>query len=240
VLTADEREQLLERLRLGLDPVLDVRTVEARDELLRRAEIEPRDDLFVRLLGRRRGERDARNGWPALVQKVQLKVVGTEVVTPLRNTVSFVDREQRDVRPVEEREGRLHLEALGREIQKVEFAGEERGFDAHPLVAVLGRVEERRAHTDRRKGVDLVLHQRDERRDDDAGSRSDESGDLVAQRLTAAGRHENESVAAAHDLLDDVGLAVAERVIPEDSMQDLERVGRCWSFVGKCHGITAP
>ena len=38
----------------------------------------------------------------------------------------------------------------------------------------------------------LVLHQRDQRRDDDARARADQRGDLVADRLAAAGRHQHE------------------------------------------------
>ena len=44
--------------------------------------------------------------------------------------------------------------------------------------------------------VDLILHQRDQRRHDDADARPHERGDLVAERLAAAGRHQHERVAA--------------------------------------------
>ncbi len=153
----------------------------------------------------------------------------------------LVDREQRDVGPVEELSGRVHAQPLGGQIQEVELAREERRLDPHALRAVLRRVEERGAHSEGGQGIHLVLHERDERRDDDARAGANEGGDLVAQRLAAAGRHEHESVAARDDLLDDLGLLAAERVIAEDTVQDLERVrARGGGRVDCAHGVTAP
>ena len=40
--------------------------------------------------------------------------------------------------------------------------------------------------------LDLVLHQRDQRRDDDAGAGPHEGRDLIAQRLAAARRHQRQ------------------------------------------------
>ena len=94
-----------------------------------------------------------------------------------------------------------------------------RGTRTRPaaLDRLLRRVEEPGPHAERRQGVDLVLHERDQRGDDHAGARAHERGDLVAQRLAAAGRHEHEGVAAAHDGVDDLGLLAAERVVAADA-----------------------
>ena len=45
-----------------------------------------------------------------------------------------------------------------------------------------------------------------------------ERGDLVAQRLAAAGRHQHERVAAGDDMLDDLLLAAPERGVAEDAV----------------------
>ena len=63
---------------------------------------------------------------------------------------------------------------------------------------------------------DLVLHQRDQRRHDDADAFAQQRRDLVAQRLAAAGRHQHQRVAAADDVLDDLGLLPAKRGIAEN------------------------
>ena len=45
------------------------------------------------------------------------------------------------------------------------------------------------------QAVDLVFHQRDQRRDDDVRSLGQFSGNLVAERFAAAGGHDHERVA---------------------------------------------
>ncbi len=219
VLGAQQREQLLQRLVLRFDAVLDVRAVEAGHEQLGAAEVEPRRDLAPGRLGGGRGERDARHGGPALVQHRQPQVVGPEVVAPLRHAVRLVDREQRDRAAIEEVERARCTEPLRREVQQVELAGEVRLLDRSPLVGVLGRVQERGAHADHTERIHLVLHQGDERRDDHAGALADERGHLVAQRLAAAGRHEHDRVATVDDVIDDLPLLTAERRVPERALE---------------------
>ena len=129
-------------------------------------EVQPGGDLRVRGRRRGRGQRDARHVRPALVQHRQGQVVGPEVVAPLRHAVRLVDREQRD-----RARGRAAAcvagtpQALGRQVEQVQLAGEERRLDQPPRVEVLRRVEEAGPHAERAQRVDLVLHQRDQRRD---------------------------------------------------------------------------
>jgi hypothetical protein len=58
-------------------------------------------------------------------------------------------------------------EALGRHVEQVERAGEHRPLDLHRPVEAQGGVEEVGRHADLLQRAHLVLHQRDERRDDD-------------------------------------------------------------------------
>ena len=74
-----------------------------------------------------------------------------------------------------------------------------------------------------RQRLDLILHQRDQRRDDDARAGPDQRGDLVAQRLAAAGRHQRERVAAGNHRRDDVGLVRTELPKAEDIGEHLLR-----------------
>ena len=80
-------------LGLRLDAVLDVRPVEARDEVPGVGQTQALGDLPVRRLGRRRGERDARNAGELLAEVAEREVVGAEVVAPLRHAVRLVDRD---------------------------------------------------------------------------------------------------------------------------------------------------
>ena len=189
-------------------------------------QVQPGGDLGVRGLGRGRGQRDPRYVGPALVQLRQHQVVGPEVVAPLGHTVRLVDREQRDLALVEQPRGRLDPEPLGRQVEQVEVTGQEGLLDLAALLVVLGRVEETGPDPERGQRVDLVLHQRDQRRDDHPDTGPDQRRDLVAQRLAATGRHQHQGVTAADDGLDDVLLLAPERVVPEHPVQDLQGLAR--------------
>jgi hypothetical protein len=140
-------------------------------------------------------------------------------VAPLRHAVGLVDREERDGAAVEQLGGRLDLEAFGREVEQVELARHVGGLHAATLRGVLGGVEERRPHADRGQGIHLILHQRDERGDDHPGALAHERGDLVAEGLATTGGHQHEGVAPGNDVVDDLGLLVAESVVAERSLE---------------------
>ena len=224
VLGLEQVEQLLARLVLRHDPVLDVGPVEARHEMpgaLARPQVQPLRDLGVGGLGGSGGQRDPGHVRPALVQLRQREVVGPEVVAPLRDAVRLVDGEQRDLPAAEQRERGRHPQPLRRQVEQVDLAGEERRLGRPALVRGLRGVEEPGADAERAQGVDLVLHQRDQRRDDHTDAVADQRGDLVAQRLAAAGRHQHERVTAAADVLDDLRLVAPEGVVTEDAVQDV-------------------
>ena len=226
VLAAQQAHQLLQRLLLGLDPVLNVRTIEAGHEHPGLPQPQPLDDLAARRRGRGSGQRDSGDGRPPVVEHRQPQVVGTEVVPPLRHTVRLVDREQRDVQPVQEVLRPLHPEPLGRQVEQVQFAGQGRPLGRRPLVGRDARVQEAGAHPERLHRGHLVVHQRDQRRDHDPDPRTHHGRNLIAQRLTAAGGHQDERVPAIDDVVDDLLLVAAERVVAERQAQDVESGGR--------------
>ena len=62
----------------------------------------------------------------------------------------------------------------------------------------------------REEVIDLVFHQRDERADDDGDPIEGEGGELEAQALAGAGRHDDERIAAAEGVVHGLGLAGAK------------------------------
>jgi hypothetical protein len=77
------------------------------------------------------------------------------------------------------------------------------------------RVQRRRPDAAPRQVINLILHQRDERRHHDRDARQQHRGQLEAERLAGSGRHHREHVAAvqhgAHERL----LAGAKRRVSE-------------------------
>jgi hypothetical protein len=187
-------------------------------------ERETLDDFLARLRVCRCRERDARHVRETLVQHRQLNVFGPEIVPPLRHAVRFVDREQADARLFEQIEKTRRHEPLGRDIQQIELAVAQRALGGRGLGAGQRRIQIGRAHADLVQRRDLVLHQRDQRRNHDAHAvprlAAHERGNLIAQRLAAARRHQHERIAARRDMLDDLVLLAAKRGIAEDFVEN--------------------
>ena len=137
----------------------------------------------------------------------------------------LVDGEEGDRGAIEQAEHALLHEALGGDVKQVQPAGRELALDGVLPAAVLGRVEEGGAHARLLQGVDLILHERNQRRDDEPGAGADEGWNLIAEGLAAAGRHQGEHVAAGDQRLDDVGLMRAEARVAEHLLQHVLGLG---------------
>ena len=218
MLVADEAQQLLARLALLDDPVADVGAVEAGHEHARLGQ-----QSLLDLVARRRvgggGQRDARHLRESLAQQAELAVFGAEVVAPLRHAVRLVDREQRQsgagMHLVEQPQAALGQQPLRRDVQQIEFAGAHPALDRGCLGAAQRAVKEGGAHAEFAERGDLVLHQRDQRRDHHTHARAQQRRDLVGQRLAAAGGHQHQRIAAAGHVLDHLALEAAEAGIAE-------------------------
>src|SRR5690606_33521304 len=114
--------------------------------------------------------------------------------------------------------------ALGRDIEEVQIARDESVLRFAP-VGVDGR-EAGRPYAERAGGTELVVHQRDERRDDDTGARQRDGGKLVAERLAGPGRHDGECRATREDALDDLLLHAAIGLESEDAAKQGGWVGK--------------
>jgi hypothetical protein len=67
----------------------------------------------------------------------------------------------------------------------------------------------------------LVLHECDERADDESGSAARKSRELVAEAFSGAGGHDEEHVATGGCSLADLLLMWAKFAVTEDAMQEL-------------------
>ena len=158
------------------------------------------------------------------MQHRELHVFGAEIVAPLRDAVRLVDGEQREFRAREQIQRAVEQQALGGDIQQVEFAAQQLRFDGARLRRVERGIEKFRAHAGLLQRRHLVLHQRDQRRHHDAGTGAGDGRNLEAQRLAAAGRHEHQRVAAGHERADHFRLRAAEAFVAEDAVEDVKRL----------------
>ncbi len=151
------------------DAVHEIGAIEGADELDGVAELELRRDVAADARGRRRGERVQADAGKPRPQRADLPVLRTEVVAPLADAVGLVDRDVRHAADhLQEGCAPLARQPLGRNIQQrvppFADAGDDRGFPIRRERAVVaGGID---AILDQR--VDLVLHQRNERGDDES------------------------------------------------------------------------
>ncbi len=138
-------------------------------------------------------------------QRAQPAVVGPEVVPPVRHAVRLVHHQQTRAR----REPGEHpvaevgvVQPLRADQQDVHLAGVDRGVGGLPVVGVR-RVHRDRLHPGPGRGVDLVAHQREQRRDDDRGPRAgrpqQRGGHEVHRRLAPSGALHDQRPAPLHD-----------------------------------------
>ena len=95
MLALDEAEQLLPRTDLFVDAVANVRTIEAGDEFAGVLQVKSLYDLFPRQRIRSGSECNPRYSGESLGKNGESDVLRSEVVTPLRYSVSFIDCEER-------------------------------------------------------------------------------------------------------------------------------------------------
>ena len=205
---------------------LQVRPGEAVDHHPGLAEPQRADDVLPRPGVRRGRDRNAGDAGKQLGQPAQRPVVGAEVMSPLRDAVRLVDSDQRQ-RQVAQPVDQVRLgQSLGRDIEQVQLSGPRRAPDLRPVVQRHAGIQPRRRHPLLFQRLDLVGHQGDQRRNDEAQPGAQHGGDLIADALAAAGGQHGQHVAAGQHLGDHLGLAPAEVGMAPDPLQRRPRVGQ--------------
>ena len=181
--------------------------------------------------GRGREAEDA-SGLELLQALAEREVGGTEVVAPLRDAVRLVHRHQRGRHDLEQAAELVAGERLrrGQDEQRAALG------DARQTLATIGdadrAVEANGRHAELLHLQVLVLEQREERRDHDRGLRQEQRGQLVAQRLAAAGRHDEQRVAAGEDRRDGPLLLAMQTRDAEALARDVRRTSSRPTVVG--------
>ena len=173
-----------------------VGAIEARGDAHRVAQPQARDDVGGDLRRRRGGRGDERLRAQPARRVGEAEVVRAEVVAPLRDAVRLVDDEQPDVRRAQRLGEARRREALRGDVEQAHLArGGARQRGAVGRRVLLGVDQRGAARGDALERLDLVLHERHERRDHHREVVADQRRQLVAQRLAGARGHDDEDVA---------------------------------------------
>ena len=197
----DQRRAFRHRVGMRLNDQLDVRPVEPAGDDRRVPQAEPVDDLGPQ---QRRGRRrQGEDGRPPHRRghRAEAAVLGPEVGPPLRDAVRLVDDEQGWPGVGQPVQHRWIGERFGRDEQELDRTASERVQGCGPFARGPRGVDRRRGETQGLEGGELVLLQRDQRRDDEGRAVDGDAGQLVDGALATAGRQQRQGVTSGRDRL---------------------------------------
>ena len=207
-----------------MDGIADIGPVEARNDkaILGNAELD--EDILARMRIRRRRQRQPRDIGKLIEQRPQQPIVGAEIMPPFGHAMRLIDREQRDLRRAQQIAEPLAARPFRRDIEQVQFAIAQPVLRLAPVGIDAGQAGG--ADADSGRCTQLVMHQRDQRRDDDAAAIERNGGQLIAKRLARAGRHDRQGRLPRHDPADHLFLHPAERREAENIVEQRGNVAR--------------
>ena len=142
-------------------------------------------------------------------------VAGTEILSPLGNTMGFIHSNEPDIRFGSQADCFLRIQPLRRKVEKFVRSADTAADDLPDLRMVQCTVDICRRDAILPQSLDLVFHQRDQGRDHDRKALREQGRDLVADGFPGAGGHDGQHVPARHNVIDDLFLSGPEAVISE-------------------------
>ena len=136
------------------------------------------------------------------------EIGGTEVVAPLADAVRLVDDEERHAYRLKQPQKSVVFEFFGRRIDDANVARGNALAGACFLIFGERRVErDDVGDSALAQHVELILHQRDQRADDDRGAFEQERRQLIGEALARSGRENGKRILASEDARNDLFLA---------------------------------
>ena len=229
----DEADDLAVHVVFGPDLVVEVRTVERRLENRGVGHAQVLLDVELHLGGGRGRQGDQRRRTDLVDDRPDTAVLRAEVVAPLRDAVRLVDGVERNPYLAQERHVVLLGERFGSEVEQLGLARQHVRAYLRDGRLVERRIEEMgdaRLGREGAHGIHLVLHQGDQRRDDDGHPVHEQRRELVTQRLAPARGHEHERILPLQYIADDRLLIPLERRKAEILFQFAVQGGRIVLF----------
>ena len=199
------------------DAVEEILPRETANERLGVRQAELCDDVAPDRVRRRRRQGDRRRVAAQPAEASQPGVVGAEIVAPLADAMRLVDRQQAQPRAPDCLQEPAAAEPFRHHVDDPHLAAGDRIQAALLLARAERAVDVRDRQAQAAELVDLVLHQRDQRRDDQRQPVEHQRRQLVAEALASAGRHYAQAIATRQHGADHLFLAEPEAGQPESA-----------------------
>jgi hypothetical protein len=159
----DDFTDLTQQVGAALHAIDQVGPIEGADQHRGIGQPQLPHDVLLHAGRRRGGIAVQRHARKALSQPLERAILGAEIVAPIADAVSFIDRQERQRHALEKLQSPLGHQPLGRKIQQLQPPGANLLGDAPPLVGRKRAVHAGGRHAAVSQTVHLVLHQRDQR-----------------------------------------------------------------------------
>src|ERR1043166_5462019 len=169
-----------------------------------------RQDIAPHFRRGRGGERRNLGAAQCFEDLIEPEIIGPEIVTPHRKAMGLINGEERDRALSQRFEKRPAPKAFRRNIDQLKFAPGQRSNALALFLRAERTVDQCRGNAAALERIHLVLHQRDQGRDNDRGPLDQKRGQLITKRFAAARRHHNQRIGAARDGADHFLLGVEE------------------------------
>ena len=136
-------------------------------------------------------------------------------MAPLADAMCFIDGQLRDVPVKRAFQKRLQHQSLRRDVEHPVLAPMQPAPARLCLVPVQGGIQVGRRDPAGLQRIDLIFHERNERRNYNGQPLAHQRRQLKTKRLAAAGRHQYKHVVSGERIADDLPLQWPELVVPE-------------------------
>ena len=151
----------------------------------------------------------------------QTHVFRPEIVPPEAEAVRFVHHQQRDLQLWQKPLKGERRKSLGRQIEQSCKSATKFSKNLRLLSRRLRAIQQQGGNAQALQLLNLISHQRNQRRDNECQVLLHQRRQLKAEALACAGRHHAQHVAAAHDIFDNLSLMRTELRKPEDPLQKI-------------------
>ena len=143
-------------------------------------------------------------------------VFGVKNVQDLPKTYKgfkVINGDESDLELLKKLQRARHQETLRRDVEQLNLAGVQPACHVLALNFLQGGIEKRRIHTELLQCHDLVLHERNQGRDDDPHSRAHHGRQLITERFTSTCRKNDKRIPSIQHTLHRLFLQRQKRVI---------------------------
>ena len=152
----------------------------------------------------------------------QTAILRAKIMAPMADAMGLVDGESMNLDLLGQLQEMRHEQAFRRDEEQLIAAGEELRFGVMHRVGGHAAVKRACRIAALAQAVDLIFHQRDQRRNHNVGTLGHGRGNLVAQRLAAAGGHNDQRVAVIQFSADRLLLQRPQLIVSPIAPQGIE------------------